>query len=62
MTTLLKLRTKIRHRSQKQHQALILNIPAAARDIMKFEHGTSVSIEVCLDENEEMYLRVQKID
>ena len=62
MTLLLETRTKTRRRSKKQQQALILNIPAQVRDIMKFEHGTEISMEVCLDENEEMYIKVQKID
>ena len=61
MTLLLKLRTKLRRRSKKQQQALILNIPAQIRDIMKFEHGTPVTLEVCL-ENEKLYLRVEKQD
>lgn len=61
MTLLLKTRTKIRRRSKKQQQALILNIPATIRDVMKFEHGTEVTLTVCL-ENEKIYLRVEKQD
>lgn len=61
MTLLLKTRTKIRRRSKKQQQALILNIPAQIRDIMKIEHGTEVTLTVCL-ENEKLYLRVEKQD
>jgi len=61
MTLLLKTRTKIRRRSKKQQQALILNIPAQIRDIMKIEHGTEVTLTVCL-ENEKTYLRVEKQD
>jgi len=61
MTLLLKTRTKIRRRSKKQQQALILNIPAQIRDIMKIEHGTEVTLTVCL-ENEKIYLRVEKQD
>ena len=61
MTLLLKTRTKIRRRSKKQQQALILNIPAQIRDIMKIEHGTEVTLTVCL-EKEKIYLRVEKQD
>ena len=61
MTLLLETRTKTRRRSKKQQQALILNIPAQVRDIMKFEHGTEVTLKVCL-ENEKIYLRIEKQD
>ena len=54
---------KIRRDTKARPKSLILPIPAQIRDIMKFEHGTEVTIEVCLNENKEMYLRVQeKID
>ena len=59
---LLKLRKKIRRDTAARPKSLILPIPAQVRDIMKFEHGTEISMEVCLDENEEMYIKVQKID
>lgn len=58
---LLEKTTTIRKRSNKQPQALILNIPAQIRDIMKFEHGTEVKLTTCV-ENEKIYLRVEKID
>jgi hypothetical protein len=58
---LLEKTTTIRHRSNKQPQALILNIPAQIRDIMKLTHGTEVTLTVCV-ENEKAYLRVEKQD
>lgn len=62
MTTIYEETRKIRRVSKTHPRSLILTIPPTVRDIMKFEHGTSISIEVCLDENEETYLRIQKID
>ncbi len=59
---LLEKSTTVRQRSSKQPQALILNIPAAGRDIMEFEHGTSIKIEVCLDENNKKFVKISKED
>ncbi len=30
------------------------------RDIMEFEHGTEIDIEVCLDENNEKIVKIRK--
>ncbi len=58
---LLKTRKKIRRDTAARPKSLILPIPAQIRDIMEFEHGTEITITVCLDKNNEKYLRVQKI-
>ncbi len=62
MTKIYEETRNIRCVSKSHPKSLILLIPPTVRDIMKFEHGTSIHIEVCLDENEEKYLTVRKID
>ena len=61
MVKLHETHVKTRRVSTKRPQALILPIPATIRDIMKIEHGTEVTLTVCL-ENEKTYLRVEKQD
>jgi hypothetical protein len=60
MTTLLKLPTKVKHRSNTRPKSLILPIPAAVRDIMELEHNSDITLEVCL-ENDQKVLQIQKI-
>ena len=59
---LLKMRKKIRRDTAARPKSLILPIPAQIRDMMEFEHGTEITMEVCLNENKEKYIKVQKID
>jgi hypothetical protein len=61
MTTLLKLPTKVKHRSNTRPKSLILPIPATVRDMMELEHNSDITLEVCL-ENDQKVLKIQKID
>ena len=61
MTTIVKLPTQVKKRSNARPKSLILHIPAMVRDIMEFEHETKICLEVCT-ENEEKYIKIRKID
>ena len=52
---------KLRKRSNDRPKSLVLHIPAAVRDIMEFEHGTEVQIDV-IAENDEKYVVIRKQD
>jgi len=60
MTTLLKIGGKLRRPSKQRPKSLILSINPMIRDIMEFEHGTEIDIEVCLDENNEKIVKIRK--
>lgn len=62
MTSLIKIPSTIKWVSKQRPKSLILRIPAAVRDIMEFEHGTSINIEVCLDENDKKFVKISKED
>jgi len=61
MTTMLKIPTKVKKRSNSRPKSLILYIPSAVRDIMEFEHDSDIYLEVCM-ENDEKLLKIRKID
>lgn len=61
MTTMLKIPTKVRKRSNSRPKSLILLIPAKARDLLELSADDDVCLEVCM-ENEEKYLKLKKID
>lgn len=61
MTTLLKMPTKVRKRSNSRPKSLILLIPAVTRDLLELSADDNVCLEVCM-ENEEKYLKLRKID
>ena len=42
---------KIRKVSNRRPTALILPIPATIRDVMNFDHGTSVKWELCVEDD-----------
>ena len=60
MTNISYFETKIRKVSNQRPKSLILTIPATCRDIMGFEHGTPVKLEVCTDEHNKKYIKVYK--
>ena len=62
MTKIYETTRNLRRSSKKSYKSLLLAIPPEIRDIMKFEHGTQLKIEICLDENEEKYLKIRKIE
>lgn len=62
MTNISYFETKLRKVSNNRPKSLILSIPANVRDIMEFEHGTSVKIEVCLDQENKKFVKISKID
>ena len=63
MTNISYFETKLRKVSNKRPKSLILSIPATVRDIMEFEHGTSVKIEVCLDDKtKKKYIKIYAKD
>ena len=62
MTNISYYETKLRKVSNQRPKSLILSIPANVRDIMEFEHGTHVKMEVCLDDNNKKYIKISKTD
>lgn len=57
MTKIYETHNKIRKVSNTHKKSLILPIPATIRDIMNFEHGTTINWEVCSNENEK-YIKI----
>lgn len=57
-----KFEKKLRKVSKQRPKSLILNIPSTIRDLMEFEAETTVSLQVCVSEDGEKYLKIQKID
>lgn len=55
---LLKTETEIKHVSKQRDKSLILRIPANIRDVMEYEHGTPITVEVHV-ENNEKYLKIK---
>lgn len=41
---------KLKAVSKERQKSLIFRISGALREIMQFEHGTPVKVEVCLDD------------
>ena len=62
MTSIYKSEAKIRRASHRRPKSLILSINPIIRDIMKFEHGTNITMEVCLEENNEKIVKIRKQD
>lgn len=62
MTEIVKCEAKIRRASHQRPKSLILSISPTIRDIMNFEHGTPVILEVCLDENDKKFVKISKKD
>lgn len=58
---IMRIAKKLRKRSNERPKSLVLHIPAAVRDIMEFEHGTEVQIDV-IAENDEKYVVIRKQD
>lgn len=59
MTKMYETENKLRMVSKSHSKSLILPVPATIRDIMKFEHGTPIKWEVCLNENKK-YIKLYK--
>ncbi|WP_323736211.1 hypothetical protein PXD04_10070 [Methanosphaera sp. ISO3-F5] len=63
MTLLLKIKTAIKKRSNSRPKSLILYIPAQVRDLVEFEHGTPINLEVCLDDKtKKKYIKIYATD
>ena len=58
---ILRIVKKLRKRSNDRPKSLVLHIPAAVRDIMEFEHGTEVQIDV-VGNDDEKYVAIRKLD
>ena len=60
MTSLLKIEGILRRPSKRRPKSLILSINPSIRDIMEFEHETKIIMEVCLDEDNNKYVKMYK--
>ena len=48
---------KLVKKSSSRPKSLVLNIPAQTRDLMQWQHGTSVNIDVIMTDNEK-YVKI----
>ena len=61
MALITRITRKIQKKSKTRPKSLILYIPAEIRDIMKLQDGTTVTIDL-ISENEEQHIEIRKID
>lgn len=61
MTLITRIIRKVQKKSNARPKSLVLYIPAEVRDIMGFQDGTQINIDVIL-ENQEKYIKITKID
>ena len=61
MTSILKVDAKIRRASHQRPKSLILSINPLIRELMELEHGTPVTLEVCLSKENEKYIKIRKV-
>ena len=62
MTILLKVISTLRRPSKQRPKSLILSINPQVKDLMEFKHEDKITVEVCLDKNNEKYIKIRKMD
>ena len=62
MTKMLETVSTARRPSKRRPQSLILAVPPIMREYLEIEHQSMIRWKACVDENNEKYLKIQKID